>query len=113
MSGTPCKIIIQGNRAQGNTRMALSGPMSTGVSLAAQQLIGGFESLCELGTSEYDGSDPMTDAQKQSAVDIMSAYNVAIEPLLVGHGPPSSIAVLVTGALGQVTALLDAVLANT
>lgn len=113
MSGTPCLIIIRGNRAQANTRTAMAGPMSTVTVMSANDLIGGFQSLCQLGTTTYDGAEVMTDAQQVQATDIMGAYNTTIEPLLVNsHATPSAVAAVITAALGQVNALLDAVLAN-
>lgn len=114
MSGTACLIIIRGNRAQGNTRSALAGPLSTSAALTAQQLIGGFESLCNLGTSTYDGAEIMSDEQQESAAALMGAYNDAVEPLLLANGASTARAVadLITATHGKVYALLAAVTAN-
>lgn len=111
MSGTACLIIIRGNRAQGNTRAALAGPMATSAALTAQQLIGGFESLCELGTGTYDGAEIMTDEQQESASALMGAYNDAVEPLLLAAGTSTARAVsdLIVSTHSRVYALLAAV----
>lgn len=108
MSGTACLIIIRGNRAQGNTRAALAGPLSTSAALTAQQLIGGFQSLCNLGTSTYDGAEIMSDEQQESASALMGAYNDAVEPLLLAAGQATARAVadLIVATHGRVYALL-------
>ena len=56
MSGLICEIIIRGNRLQANT-----------------------QSICELGTTTYDGQEVMTDAQQQEAVDLMTAANTKLD----------------------------------
>ena len=109
MSGTPCLIIIRGNRAQANTRYALSQPLPKDTFLLAEQLIGGFQSLCSLGTTTYDGVEVMSDEEQESAASIMGAYNDAIEPLLLSSGNGKPIDDLIEAAHAKVYALLAAV----
>ena len=113
ISGVICEIIIKGQRAQANTRYALEG-QTGGAEWYAQQLIAGFEALCELGTTVYDGNEVMTDDQQKQATVIMGAYNDAIEPMVTSVPyNPRHLSDLITSTMAQVNRLLDQVLANT
>lgn len=114
MSGTICRIIIQGNRAQANTRYTIDTlALNAAARQKSEQLIGGFQSLCNLGTGTYDGVEIMTDAQQAEAVTRMSAYNDDLGNLLVNaHPNRDKICALIARVLDDVNVLLDAVTNN-
>lgn len=76
-------------------------------------MIGGFQSLCNLGTTVYDGEEVMTDEQQQIAARIMGGYNDVIEKLIAG-GPPNrdEIGKQIAATHSAVYQLLDAVSQN-
>lgn len=59
MSGQVCLIIIRGNHTQANA-----------------------QSLCQLGTTSYDGKEIMTDAQQLLATELMEDFNRKSDALL-------------------------------
>lgn len=86
MSGQACLIIIRGNRSQAYARTFnfLFG-QDADIALAANLSVATAQSLCTLsGGYADDGTweDLMTDAQKQTATEIMGAFNDTSETLL-------------------------------
>lgn len=70
MSGLACRIIIDGNRLQAVMRTVIA-QWSDEHFTDGEVAIGNAQSLCQLGTSDYDGVEVMDDTQKQRANDMM------------------------------------------
>jgi hypothetical protein len=75
MSGTVCEIIIRGNRLQAfaETFLDAAGGIMPNARLAAHLAL----TLCQLGTTSYDGAEVMTDDQQKLATQIMDDFNIA------------------------------------
>lgn len=76
MSGVVCEIIIRGNRSQALAESfadAAPDKVMPNARVAAHQAL----TLCQLGTTSYDGKEVMTDDQQERATKIMGEFNDA------------------------------------
>ena len=84
MSGTICEIIIRGNRSQALAESfadAAPGGILPNARLAAHQAL----TLCQLGTTTYDGEEVMTEPQQERATAIMGEFNDAAARVDASH----------------------------
>jgi hypothetical protein len=88
MSGTTCLIIIRGNMLQAIMRTVIA-QWGDEHFTDGELAIANAQSLCQLGTSEYDGVDVFTADQKLRATQMMEALNNVVLPIVeAGHLSP-------------------------
>ena len=116
MSGTPCRIIIEGNRLQAYARLFAGLSHTASAPPVAEQVIAAAQSVCQLGTATYDGKEVMTDAQQERAPVIMGTANAELAKVDFAKPITPEIAEHISAALvkagNDLNSLLSDVLAN-